>query len=605
MSEHTVPITQKGESPIDTAQDLDISPARETKQPEPNHLEHVASSNGNLHYDEVDEEPKLHARTWIALAAMLLLNMVQVVALVGPPAVLSYIGASLHQTAVQTWIINALSLVQAVLGPIIASTSDTFQNRKLLLVGTSTVSFVGAAIAPGSKDIYRLIAAQTLIGVGFAAVPLAYAVPSEILPRKWRPLAQAATNVAASLGSIVGPLSIGAFTRADPINGWRKFYWFEMALWGAAAIAILFGYRPPKRHTALDHLSFWHKLSYLDLPGFALFTIGLVLILVGINSGGEPWPWSSIRVLAPLVIGVVTLAGFGVYGWKFTSTGILHHDLFRGGKSQGRVFAICVGLILVEAITGFTITVFYPILTTLLYEKDPFLLVVRSLPNAITTIISSVVFGYLSSKFRTIREFLFFGFLVLTATCAGFAALQPSSSTAAVVLSGLAGLGLGPPLILIIVGVQLSTPHRLIATATAVTSSARAVAAAVFTAIVTAAFNNRIKAKLPAYIAAAAIGAGLPASSLPAFLQALLSNNTAALQQVPGVSLAVTEASLAALQHAYADSIRVVFIIAAPFGVVACIACFFLGSISSTMNYKVDAPLEDLHVAGKDLGDGA
>ena len=100
---------------------------------------------------------------------------------------LSYIGASLHQTAVQSWIINALSLVQAAFGPIIASASDTFQNRKLLLVGTSTVSFVGAAIAPGSKDVYRLIAAQILIGVGFAAVPLAYAVPSEILPRKWRP----------------------------------------------------------------------------------------------------------------------------------------------------------------------------------------------------------------------------------------------------------------------------------------------------------------------------------------------------------------------------------------------------------------------------------
>lgn len=33
----------------------------------------------------------------------------------------------------------------------------------------------------------RLIAAQTLIGVGFASVPLAYSVPSEILPRKWRP----------------------------------------------------------------------------------------------------------------------------------------------------------------------------------------------------------------------------------------------------------------------------------------------------------------------------------------------------------------------------------------------------------------------------------
>lgn len=57
----------------------------------------------------------------------------------------------------------------------------------MLLVGTCAISFVGACIAPGSTSIYRLIVANILIGVGFAAVPLAYAVPSEILPRRWRP----------------------------------------------------------------------------------------------------------------------------------------------------------------------------------------------------------------------------------------------------------------------------------------------------------------------------------------------------------------------------------------------------------------------------------
>ena len=51
--------------------------------------EDVDASDGNLHYDEVDEEPELHIRTYIALLSMLLLSMVQVVALQGPPAVVS------------------------------------------------------------------------------------------------------------------------------------------------------------------------------------------------------------------------------------------------------------------------------------------------------------------------------------------------------------------------------------------------------------------------------------------------------------------------------------------------------------------------------------
>ena len=87
----------------------------------------------------------------------------------------------------QTWIPNAFSLVQAVLCPAISSLSDTFQARKIILVVTCTISFVGAAIAPQSTGIARIISAQVLIGFGFAAVPLAYCVPSEILPRRWRP----------------------------------------------------------------------------------------------------------------------------------------------------------------------------------------------------------------------------------------------------------------------------------------------------------------------------------------------------------------------------------------------------------------------------------
>ena len=58
--------------------------------------------------------------------------------------------------------------------------SDTFQARKVLLIVTCTISFIGAAIAPGANNIYRVIVAQILVGFGFAAVPLAYAIPSEV-----------------------------------------------------------------------------------------------------------------------------------------------------------------------------------------------------------------------------------------------------------------------------------------------------------------------------------------------------------------------------------------------------------------------------------------
>ena len=53
----------------------------------PNYVEDVANAHGGLVYDQDDEEPELHLRTYIALAAMFLLNLVQVFALLAPPAV--------------------------------------------------------------------------------------------------------------------------------------------------------------------------------------------------------------------------------------------------------------------------------------------------------------------------------------------------------------------------------------------------------------------------------------------------------------------------------------------------------------------------------------
>ncbi|KIW78982.1 hypothetical protein Z517_08822 [Fonsecaea pedrosoi CBS 271.37] len=558
-------------------------------------IEDVDGNDQNLHYDEVDVEPELHARTYIALFSMFLLNMVQVVALQGPPAVLDFIGDSLNNPKTQTWVPNSLSLVQAVLGPVISLASDTFQARKSILVGSCLISLIGAAISPGSGNIYRLIVGQTLIGFGFAAVPLAYCVPSEILPRKWRPMAQACMNIAASLGAILGPMSIGALTKRNAEDGWRKFYWIQVGLWGATAAGILVGYRPPKRHTRLDHLSFWQKLGHIDIPGCCLLTAGLSLFLTGLNLGGNLYPWTNSRTLATLVVGIVILIAFGIYEWKGTKTGIMNHTLFGGGRAAGRTFAICVGLIFIEGILLFSYIVFYPVLTTSLFETDPLLLVSREMPFWVAGGISTVIWGYASTRFRTIREPLFLGYLIFTGAIIGWTTIQPKDSTTAVVMSGLAGFGFGAPLILIIAGVQLSTPHSLIATATAVTTSSRAVAATVFTAIYAAALNTRLGTNIPNGVAGAAAKAGLPASSIPTFVEALAAGNTAALSSIPGVTPTIIAAGVAALKQAFADSIRVVYIIAAPFGALACIACLFLGDLRKTMNYVVDAPVEDLH----------
>ena len=164
------------------------------------------------------------------------------------------------------------------------------------------------------------------------------------------------------IGSIVGPLAIGALTRDNEVSGWRKFWWFEMALWGVSGLGILVGYRPPPRHSKLDHLSFREKLAKVDFTGALLLLSGLTLLLVGINIGGGSVGWKSTKVYVTLPLGGALLIAFGLFEWRGTSTGILHHDLFQGGANAGRTFAIAIGLIFLEGLMIFSFVLFYPLM---------------------------------------------------------------------------------------------------------------------------------------------------------------------------------------------------------------------------------------------------
>ena len=180
-----------------------------------------------------------------------------------------------------------------------------------------------------------------------------------------------------------------------------------------------------------------------------------------------------------------------------------------------------------------------------MFESDPLLLVTRELRFWMAGGFSTVVWGYASTRFRTIREPLFLRVLLFTGSIIGFSTVQPGDSTTALVMSALSGFGFGVPLILIIAKVQLSTPHSLIATASAVTTSSRSIAATIFTAIYAAAVTSKLTTDVPNGIASAAAKAGLSPASIPAFVGALASNNTDALLTVPGVTPAISEAECA------------------------------------------------------------
>lgn len=170
-----------------------------------------------------------------------------------------------------------------------------------------------------------------------------------------------------------------------------------------------------------------------------------------------------------------------------------------------------------------------------------------------------------------------------------------------IIFSAVSGIGFSCILVLLVAGVQLSTPHHVIATASAVITSTRSIGAAMFTAIYTAVFSQKLSHNIPAKITAATLPEGLPQSSLGAFIGALSSHNRTALQSIPGVTGEIIQSGNEALREAYLESIKPVFIIAIPFGAIGCVCCLFLGTMRDAMTYKVDAPVEKLHAKGPRL----
>ena len=217
------------------------------------------------------------------------------------------------------------------------------------------------------------------------------------------------------------------------------------------------------------------------------------------------------------------------------------------------------------------------------------------MPWQVAAAISGLLFGYVSTRFRTIREPLFVGYLLWTAGLVGFATVQPDGGTNVTIFSGLTGFGFGAPLILITAAVQLHSPHRLIATATAVSTSARAVACAAFTAIYFATLGSREAINLPREVGKAAVEAGLPSQLIVPFIGAIADRNATALNLIDGVNATVIAAGETANKQAYADSVRVVYIVAAALGLLACTLCYWLGPTRQLMDYRVDAPVEELH----------
>jgi len=91
--------------------------------------------------------------------------------------------------------------MQSVLSPIVGRLSDVF-DRKYLAAVPPLIAFAGAVVSAKATSMNMLIAGGILIGTTLSTISIVQAIPSEILPLKYRAVANWFAFVGGSLGGM-------------------------------------------------------------------------------------------------------------------------------------------------------------------------------------------------------------------------------------------------------------------------------------------------------------------------------------------------------------------------------------------------------------------
>lgn len=91
--------------------------------------------------------------------------------------------------------------MQSVLSPIVGRLSDVL-DRKYLASIPPLVAFIGAVISAKATSMSMLIGGGVLIGTTLSTIAIVQAIPSEILPMKYRALANGFCYLGGAIGGM-------------------------------------------------------------------------------------------------------------------------------------------------------------------------------------------------------------------------------------------------------------------------------------------------------------------------------------------------------------------------------------------------------------------
>jgi MFS family permease len=204
------------------------------------------------------------------------------------------------------WMILGFSVVTAVLTTTFGRLGDIYGRVRIYNLGFALFTFFSLLLTvtwmSGRAAAIFLIVLRLFQAAGAAMLMSnSAAILTDAFPQRQRGMAMGINQAAGFSGSFIG-LALGGILA--PVN-WRLVFLVSVPI---GVFATVFGYLKLRELSSRQHAT-------IDWPGNITFAAGLVLILIGITYGIEPYGtsalgWTNPVVLACLAVGVALILLF-------------------------------------------------------------------------------------------------------------------------------------------------------------------------------------------------------------------------------------------------------------------------------------------------------
>ncbi|KAJ7050334.1 major facilitator superfamily domain-containing protein [Mycena amicta] len=206
------------------------------------------------------------------------------------------------------WVGSAYNLGSTVLLPFCGGLAQIFGRRTIMLLGIA-IFCVGSALCGAATSMNFLIGGRTVQGLGAGAITaLIQIIIADLVPLKDRGAFNGIIALAFAIGSGTGPVVGGALAQHGQ---WRWLFYMNLPICAAAALLVAIFLRLKTPRVPLKE-----KMKRLDWTGNAIIVTSTISVVIALTWAGTKYPWSSFRVLVPLILGFAGLAGFLVYEAK-------------------------------------------------------------------------------------------------------------------------------------------------------------------------------------------------------------------------------------------------------------------------------------------------